>query len=161
MIEMIYLGTITSTHGIKGELKVKSDFEFKDRCFKNGFTIYINNDMYTITSYRTHKQFDMITINNINDINDVINLVGKDVFVFRDDLKLNSNEFLYNDLMSCKIIDNNEELGQVIGLRKSNILLLEIDDDKKYFIPCVDEYIKSVDIKEKKIYTKGAKELVL
>ena len=35
MNDYIYLGTITSTHGIKGELKVKSDFEFKDRCFKN------------------------------------------------------------------------------------------------------------------------------
>ena len=161
MNDYIYLGTITSTHGIKGELKVKSDFEFKDRCFKKGFNIYIDNKSFSISSYREHKQFDLITIDNMLDINLINQYIGKEVYILKSDLKLKDNEFLYQDLINCEIIDNKKSLGTVRDLRKTNIILLEIDFQPKYFIPLVDEYIEKVDIQNKKIYTKGAEELIL
>ena len=40
-MKFIRIGRIVNTHGIKGELKIISDFKYKDRIFKNGFPIYI------------------------------------------------------------------------------------------------------------------------
>ena len=33
-MEKVYIGKIVNTHGIKGELRILSDFEFKDKAFK-------------------------------------------------------------------------------------------------------------------------------
>ena len=57
---MIYVGRLVNTHGIKGEVKILSDFKYKDVIFKKGSTFYINDDEYVIKSYRKHKNFDMV-----------------------------------------------------------------------------------------------------
>ena len=41
MNEYILIGKIVQTHGIKGELRIRSNFEMKDRVFKKGFNLYI------------------------------------------------------------------------------------------------------------------------
>lgn len=161
MNNLVYLGKITSTHGIKGELKIKSDFEYKERVFVKSFNIYIDGIMHTITSYRPHKQFDMITIDDIYDINEIYKYVGKDVYIKKEDLKLNSLEYLYQDLIGLSIIENNKFYGKVKGIRKSNIPLLEIDYKTNYLIPLVDEYIKKIDLEKKYIIVEDVKELIL
>ena len=35
-MEKVYIGKIVSTHGIKGELRILSDFPFKDKVFMIG-----------------------------------------------------------------------------------------------------------------------------
>ena len=39
----IKIGKIATTHGIKGELKILSNFEYKDKIFIPGFKLYIGN----------------------------------------------------------------------------------------------------------------------
>ena len=51
----IYVGTITGCHGIKGELKILSDFEYKERVFTKGFSLIIDGIIHKITSVRIHK----------------------------------------------------------------------------------------------------------
>ena len=41
MEEYIYIGKIVNTHGIKGEIRILSDFEKKDSVFVVGMPIYI------------------------------------------------------------------------------------------------------------------------
>ena len=40
----VYLGRIVNTHGIKGEVRIISDFEYKDRVFNIGSIIYYGSD---------------------------------------------------------------------------------------------------------------------
>ena len=61
-MEKVYIGKIVNTHGIKGELRILSDFEFKDKAFKVNSEIYIDNEKHIIKSYRRHKNYDMITV---------------------------------------------------------------------------------------------------
>ena len=95
-MDYVYIGKIVNTHGIKGEIRLLSDFKYKDRVFKKGFNIYIGKDKINkvINSYRYHKVFDMITLEGINNINDVLIYKGKNVFVKRDDIKLEDNDTL-------------------------------------------------------------------
>ena len=80
-MEYIYIGKIVNTHGIKGELRILSDFKYKDRIFRKGFNIYIGKDKIkeTITSYRHHKVFEMICMDGYNDINEVLKYKGENV----------------------------------------------------------------------------------
>ena len=161
MDDLVYVGYITGFHGIKGELKVKSDFLYKDRIFKKGVCIYINDKEHIITSYRVHKQFDLITIDDLYDINLINDLAGYKVYVKRNDLELNDNEYLYEDLLGMKIIDDDEELGIVSDIRKNNVALLQVTGKNDFLLPLVDEFIKKIDIDKRIIYTQNAKELIL
>ena len=40
-MEYIYLGKIVNTHGIKGEIRILSDFRYKEKVFIKYFPIYI------------------------------------------------------------------------------------------------------------------------
>ena len=55
MNEMVYIGKTVSTFGIKGELKVISDFEFCDKAYKINNKILINNIEHIISGVRYHK----------------------------------------------------------------------------------------------------------
>ena len=56
MNEMIYIGKTVSTFGIKGELKVISDFEYCDKAYKVGNKVLINNIEHIMLPFsRFHK----------------------------------------------------------------------------------------------------------
>ena len=71
-MELIKIGKIVNTHGIKGEIRIISDFKYKKDVFKVGNILYVDDDKLEINSYRVHKNFDMVTFNGINDINEVL-----------------------------------------------------------------------------------------
>ena len=87
-MKYIYIGKIVNTHGLKGEIRILSDFKYKELIFKDNFKIYIGEDKIpeVINSYRHHKIFDMITIKGINNINDVLKYKGKRVYVNKEDI---------------------------------------------------------------------------
>ena len=80
MNEYICVGKIVNTFGIKGELKVISDFEYKDRVFIKGFNIYVGEYKYkeVIESHRVHKNNDLILFNGYTDINEYIKEIDID-----------------------------------------------------------------------------------
>ena len=107
-MKLIYLGKITSTHGIKGELKIHSNFEYKIQAFRVGNHLTINNVDYTIKSYRRHKDFDMVTLNDYKDINEVQFLLKQKVYIKEEELNLENDEVLDEDLLNYKVIINND-----------------------------------------------------
>ena len=70
-MKYVLIGKLVNTHGLKGEVRILSDFKYKDKIFIPGMKIYIgkNKEKQVINSYRKHKIFDMITLLGFNDIN--------------------------------------------------------------------------------------------
>ena len=68
MNEMIYIGKTVSTFGIKGELKVISDFEKCDKAYKIGNKILINNIEHVISGIRYHKNYILLEIDDLKNI---------------------------------------------------------------------------------------------
>ena len=89
-MKYIYVGKIVNTHALKGEVRLISNFEFKDRIFKKEFKLYIGQEKYEekIETYRIHKQYDMIKFIGIDYINDVLKYKGEYVYI-------NKREILY------------------------------------------------------------------
>ena len=161
MNNYILVGKIVDTHGIKGELRIKSDFENKN-IFNVGNRLYLgpNHIEEEITSYRVHKDYDMVTFKGYNNINEVLKYMKENVFINRDDLNLKENEYILNDLIGLNVIENNETIGIVKDYINNNGQVLLVLDNGKY-IPKVDEYIIKVDLNKKEIQTKNVKSLFL
>lgn len=162
MNEMIYIGKTVSTFGIKGELKVISDFEKCDKAYKIGNKILINNIEHVISGIRYHKNYILLEIDDLKNINNILKYVGFNIYIKRMDLHLEENEFLYKDLINSDIIDNDgSNLGKIIEVEQGVNLLIKVKGSKEFYIPYVDEYIISFDLNNKKLYTKNAKDLIL
>lgn len=162
MNEMIYIGKTVSTFGIKGELKVISDFEKCDKAYKIGNKVLINNIEHVISGIRYHKNYILLEIDDLKNINNILKYVGFNIYIKRMDLHLEENEFLYKDLINSDVIDNDgSNLGKIIEVEQGVNLLIKVKGSKEFYIPYVDEYIISFDLNNKKLYTKNAKDLIL
>ncbi|MCI7242194.1 MAG: ribosome maturation factor RimM [Bacilli bacterium] len=163
-MKFIRIGRIVNTHGIKGELKIISDFKYKDRIFKNGFPIYIGKEKNKeiINTYRVHKSFDMITLIGYTNINEVLKYKGDYVFINGDDLILAKEEFLDEDLIGFNVIYNGIPNLSVIGIEKypSSKMLKVKTDDKYKLIPLSNGIIDNIDLEKKEILIKDIEGLI-
>ena len=161
MNEMIFIGKSTSTFGIKGELKVRSDFNYLDKAYKIGNVILINNIEHKISGVRYHKNHVLLKIDNLENINDVLDYVGYNIYIKRSDLNLSSNEYLDSDLINSDVINDGINLGKVIDVIRGVNTLIKVSGKNMFYIPYVDEYIISFDLENKKLYTKNCEDLIM
>ena len=163
-MDFVCVGKIVNTHGIKGELRIISDFDKKDIIFSEGFKFYIGEGKIeeVLSTYRKHKSFDMVCFKGYNNINEVLKYKGLKIYINRNDLNLSKDDYILDDLIGLTIKDNDEDLGEVIDyVINSNSTLLKVKKDKEYYIPLVDEYIIKVNLDNKEILTKNVGGLML
>mgnify|MGYP002765670539 CR=1 FL=1 len=149
----VYIGKIVNTHGIKGEIRLLSDFPFKDKVFVVGNNILVDDIEYKINSYRRHKMFDMITLDGYNNINDVLFLMKKKVYFDKDKLVLSDDEILDEDLIKFKVIDEDRNIGKIteIFMASSTNKILRVEFSHEVLIPYNSPIIKSIDKEKKEI----------
>lgn len=155
-MELIKIGKIVNTHGIKGELRLLSKFPYKDKVFINNMNIYIDKkDIEVINTYRKHKNFDMITLKGYSNINEVLKYKGKNVYVNKEDIILNDKEYLDEEIIGMTAIYKDNVKGTVTDIeRYDKITLLKIDNnDRYYLIPYNYNLINKID--DNKIYIKN------
>ena len=141
-MEKVYIGKIVNTHGIKGEIRILSDFLFKDKAFKVGTNI--------INSYRRHKQFDMIMLDGFNNINDVLCFMKKKVYKEKKELNLSKDEILDEDLIKYRVIDKNGKSGIIkeIFYASSTNKILRVNFNKEVLIPLNSPIIKKINVED-------------
>lgn len=147
---MVYVGEIVNTHGIKGELRIISDFKYKEKVFINGNNLYLGKrkQRVVIDSYRKHKNYDMVKFNDINDINDAIIFKGDEVYVKREDLIIDG--YVDEDIIGLKVYDEDKLIGKVTSIIKNKQEILVVKNrNKNYLIPFVNEFIKNIDLDKK------------
>ncbi len=162
-MELIKIGKIVNTHGIKGELRLLSNFPYKDRVFVNKMPIYIGNkDKEIINTYRRHKNFDMITLKGYSNINEVLKYKGKNVYVEKDSIILDDDNYLDEDLIGLTIIYKEEERGTISNiLRYPSTTLFNVKEGKgEYLLPYNSNLIDKIDIKNKQIFIKNIDGLI-
>ena len=151
----IFIGKVVSTHGIKGEIRILSDFPYKDKVFVINNKIIIDDKEYIIKSYRVHKGYDMVTLDGFNNINDVLFLLKSNVYISEELLNLDDDEILDDELMSYKVLtkDGKEGIIKEIFKASSTNKILRVMFDKEVLIPMNSPMIKKID--------KGNKEVIV
>ena len=158
-MKYVLIGKIVNTHGLKGEVRILSSFKYKDRVFKKGINIYIGKDKVNevINSYRHHKIFEMITMNGYNDINQILKYKGEYVFVNKEDIVLNENEYLDEDIIGLSVYVDDKCLGKVrrIDDHSGNLILVIKNDEKNYLVPYNFDIIENIDLEKKVMNVKN------
>ena len=157
----LIVGFITSCHGIKGHLKVKSLSDFEERFLKPGMR-WLQKENETpsqielVSGFKQPgKETFVVRLKGINKRNHAEQLKKFKILVKTDKLpKLKKEEFHMLELINLEVktLENDELkiIGKVINLEneKNNLLLIELfKNQKKVFIPFVKEIVPLVDVK--------------
>lgn len=154
-MEYVCIGKLVNTHGIKGEVKLLSNFEYKDKAFVVGMNFYIGEDKekVTVNSYRHHKVFDMVTFKEYNYINDVLKFKGKLVYVLKPDLALDNNSILDRDYIGMNAYYEGVLVGKVNDIINNNGYKLMLIGTK--YVPFNKEFISSVSVTKNELILKN------
>ena len=159
--EWLIVGLITSCHGIKGQVKVKSLSDFEERFLKPGIRwLQKENEppskIALVSGYKqTGKETFIVKLKGVNTRNHAEQLKKSKILVKTDKLpKLKKEEFHLLELINLEVktLENDELkiIGKVINLEndKNNLLFIELfDNQKKVLIPFVKEIVPLIDIK--------------
>ena len=154
-MKYINVGKLVNTHGLRGEVRILSNFRHKKNVFVKGMKLYIGKkkEEFIINTYRFHKIYDMVTFDGFNNINDVEYLKGLNVYINEDDLKLDG-EIYSGRLLDFKVICKEKEIGtvtEIIDTPANEVIRV----GEKILIPYIDEFIEKIDLENKTLYIKS------
>ena len=150
----IYVGLVVSTHGIKGEIRIISKLEksLKDKVFKIGNSILINDKEYKIKSYRRHKNYDMVLLEDFNNINDILFLMKQKVYLDSKYIELSAKEDFELNYKEYEVITSNKQKGIVKSLEETgnNYKIIRVlINNREELVPYNEHFLKKIDSSKK------------
>jgi 16S rRNA processing protein RimM len=159
MENYLRVGVITTTHGIKGEVKVYPTTDDAKR-FEELNKIYLDTGKeyvpLEIEGVRYFKNLVILKFKEINDINDIEKYKGKDLLIHRDDaIELQENEYFIFDLLDSEIFtEDGTKLGvltEVLTSAANDVYVVKTMDNKEVLLPAIKDCILDVDTANKRI----------
>ncbi|MCM1160503.1 MAG: ribosome maturation factor RimM [Roseburia sp.] len=156
MEDLLKVGIITSTHGIKGEVKVFPTTDDVKR-FKKGIRLILETGKerleLEVEGVKFFKQFVILKFKGIDDINQIEKYKRKELFVTREHaVKLKKDEYFIADLIGLSVID---EQGTVLGVLEdvmetgaNDVYIVKMEDEKEVLIPAIKQCILEVNVEE-------------
>ena len=152
--ELVLLGKVVGTHGIRGQLRV-APFSGESETFLSLDRVILKDasgreETYTLSGVSAHGRKILLALKGMTDINQVQHLVGRELYVQRSQLPpLADDEFYWFDLIGLKVVtDDGRELGRLENIMAtgSNDVYLVRAADKEYLIPAIEEVVKAIDL---------------
>lgn len=159
MEDFLRVGVISSTHGIRGEVKVFPTTDDINR-FTKLKEIYLDTgagkQLLTILQVKFFKNMVILKFKEFDNINEVEKYKGKDLLVTRDKaIELKPDENFITDLIGLQVVtDEDEEFGTVKDIMQTpanDIYVIEGRDGKEYLFPSIKECILDVDLEKKTV----------
>ncbi len=157
-MELMTIGVIVNTHGLKGTVKVKSFTDFKAERYKKGTTLYIAFKQelipVTVTKYRTQKTLEHIDFEEFTDINQIEKFKGSELKINADEKhNLEEDEFYFDELIGMDVYTD-KLIGTCLDVREvpqGELLVIDTGSQKNALIPFNKHFVKNVNKKENKI----------
>ncbi len=156
MIELLQVGAIIKTHGIRGEVKVYPLTDDVNR-FKTLKEVVLEPESDNITleieGVKFQKNLVILKFKGYDNINDIEMHVKKGVFVTRDNaVELEEDEYFVADLIGLNVVtDDGEDFGvikDVLHTGANDVYVID-HDDKDVLVPAIKECILDVSIDDK------------
>ena len=157
MDNLLRVGVISSTHGIKGEVKVFPTTDDINR-FKKLKKVILDTGRehldLKVVSVRFFRNMAIVKFKGIDNINDIEKYKGKDLLVTREDaVPLEENEyFVYDIIGSLVVTEEGDELGkltEVLATGANDVYVVKTKEGKEILLPSIKECILDVNVEEK------------
>ncbi len=156
MEEMLQVGVISSTHGIKGEVKVFPTTDENKR-FRKLKLVKLDTGRelldLEIQSVKFFKQMVILKFKGIDSINEVEKYRGRPLYVTREHaVKLNADEYFIADLIGLKVLlEDGADFGtleDVLSTGANDVYVVESIEHGQVLLPAIKECVLEVKPKE-------------
>jgi 16S rRNA processing protein RimM len=162
-IKYVVVGDIVNTHGLKGEVRILSDSDFKKERFQIGNELFIRdkrNNIVTsvvVSKYRVHKNFDLLTFEGMDNISEVEKYKTFQLCIAKDTIRdLTEDEgYYFDDITACDILENGQLIGNVhkiIPMQSYDLWYIKRQGKKDILLPFTSQFVKEILIEQKQIY---------
>lgn len=154
MEDLLQVGIITSTHGVRGEVKVYPTTD-DPRRFRRLKEVVLDTGKekrnLEIEGVKFFKQFVILKFKGLDNINDIEKYRQKSLYVTRKNaVRLQRDEYFIADLIGLKVQDEDgKELGtvkDVIETGANDVYEVEMADGRSLLLPAIKQCILNVDV---------------
>mgnify|MGYP000522515823 FL=1 len=159
MEDLLQVGVITTTHGVRGEVKVFPTTDDPAR-FKKLKNVVLDTGKelvdLEVAGVKFFKNMVIVKFKGIDNINDVEKYRKKSLYVTRENaVKLKKNEYFIADLIGLQAeSDEGEDLGElsdVLQTGANDVYVLSKEGTDDILLPAIKECVKEVDLENGKI----------
>lgn len=154
MEDLLQVGIITSTHGVRGEVKVYPTTD-DPRRFRRLKEVVLDTGREKINleieGVKFFKQFVILKFKGLDNINDIEKYRQKSLYATRKNaVRLQRDEYFIADLIGLKVQDEDgTELGtvkDVIETGANDVYEVEMADGRSLLLPAIKQCILNVDV---------------
>ena len=153
MEELLRVGAIASTHGIRGEVKVfptTDDVGRFQHCSELLLDTVTEKKPLQVEGVRFFKQFVILKFKGYDNINDIECYKGKDLYVTRENaVPLERDEYFIADLIGLTVLDEDDQkigvLRDVIKTGANDVYSVLTEAEQEILIPAIRDCILDVD----------------
>lgn len=156
MEKMLRVGVISSTHGVRGEVKVFPTTDDPSR-FQKLKEVFLETGEelrpLTISGVKYFKNMVILKFKGYDNINDIEKYKGKDLWISRDQaVELEPDENFIADMIGLKVVtDAGEPFGtmtDVIKTGANDVYVVTQEDGKEILLPAIKQCILDVDVEQ-------------
>lgn len=154
MEDRLQVGVISSTHGVRGEVKVFPTTDDATR-FKKLKQVYLDTGkeqmLLEIQGVKFFKQFVILKFKGIDNINDIEKYKGRSLFVERKDaVPLEEDEYYIADMIGmCVYTEDGAKFGilkDVMETGANDVYIIDSDEHGQVLVPAIKQCILTVDV---------------
>ncbi len=159
MEQFLKVGVITSTHGIRGEVKVFPTTDNPER-FRSLKSLHLQTGRgrqeLEIEGVKFFKQMVILKFRGIESINEVEQYKGCELYVPREEaVPLEENEYYIADLIGMEVYTEEDQLlgilGDVMETGANDVYCVETRNYGEVLIPAIRQCIMKVDVEAGKM----------
>lgn len=159
MEKQLQVGVISSTHGVRGEVKVFPTTDDVTR-FRQLKKVYLDTGRemlpLEIQNVKFFKQFAILKFKGIENINDIEKYRGKSLMIDREDaVDLDEDEYFIADMIGMKVCtEDGSEFGtlkDVMETGANDVYIIDSLEHGEVLIPAIRECILDVDMDEERM----------
>lgn len=156
MEERFQVGVITSTHGVRGEVKVYPTTDDPKR-FKRLKEVILDTGkeelILEIEGVKFFKQFVILKFKGFDNINDIEKYRQKSLYVTRENaVRLRKDEYFIADLMGLTVIDEEDKeigvLKDVMETGANDVYEITMNDGRELLLPAIKQCVLEVNVEE-------------
>lgn len=156
--DMFRVGAITTTHGIRGEVKVYPTTDDPMR-FKQLKEVFLDTKKellpLTVTNVRFFKNLVIVKFKEFDNINDIEGYKGCDLYVTRENaVPLEEGEYYLADIMDSQVFtEDGAQFGTLVDILETpaNLVYVVEHEGKEVLLPVIPDCVLEVDPEEKRI----------
>lgn len=154
--DLVLLGKIGATHGVKGQLRVVT-YSGETETIMGLRSVLLKRpdggvDTFDVAASAVHGKKVIIALEGYDSINNVLHLVGRELYTTREQMPdLPEGEFYWCDLLGLKVVtEQGEPLGVLTDIiaTGSNDVYVVKDGKRECLIPALEDVVLEISLDE-------------